>query len=390
MKLIQYCLFFITLTSLFACELEREPFPLPEETPTEPVGEGLQDVLRNPASGYNTIIIDPLNPDLPQDFKDRWAQAVDHVKEWEYNGSSGRKLNSMYIQFGEKDTVNIIALYSLMASNYKVTARYTYTMPLDESGTGKLQFDSQNANGASLAPQIAPVLAYFLEEYSFKLDWVNEGISTSPISGVPLGGFFRADDPNSFIFGPLSKIDAFTASTWPMPTTPTIPKFFTHDNPIDEPFYTSISVDPDNPEQPKAFQDLWSAVKADLEAASGRQLHQFVMVFDPDFTRMRMMVYYYTASGAKSSAFYRYIPDMYFDDTVNFNFNSENANAGLIRDTRLMDDFIESHTFTISETTSPPDDGNKYLTFTSTTDPDLSFIGYLGNLSASCCTIWPD
>ena len=389
MKLIRYCLLLFTITLLAACELEREPFPLPEDTPTAPVGDRLQDVLRNPSSGYNTILIDPLNPDLPQDFKDRWAQATEYVKEWNYNGSTGRKLNSMYIHFGEDDTVDIIVLYSVMASTYKTIARFTYTLALDENGVGKLQFVEQNANAANVAPQLTSVLAYFLEEYSFQLDWVDDGIATSPTAS-PLGGFFRTDDPDSYFFGPLSKIDEFTTSTWPQPTTPTIPKFFTHDNPIDYPLYTSISVNPDDPSQPQAFQDLWNAAKNELQDASGRQLHQFIMVFDPDFSRMRLMVYYYTASGGKSSAFYRYIPNMYFDDTIKFDFNSEDANAAIIRTPGLMDDFFESHTFTISETSSPSDDGKKYVTLSSTSDPDLSFTGYLDNLSASCCTIWPE
>ncbi|WP_139215900.1 hypothetical protein [Parapedobacter composti] len=380
----------VILGMMVACMPERESFPLPEDTPQEPVGEQLFEVLKNPASGYNAIAIDPLNPDLPQDFKERWDQAVQNVHEWVYSGSSGRMLHSMYIRFGQRDTVDVVALYHLRASSNKVLARWTYTMALDDNGVGRLEFVRQNGNGNILGPIISPLLAYFLEEHDFRVRWVDETISVHPTEGTRLGGFFRTDNPSSFVFGTLTNVPAIDNDNWPLPSTPSLDKFFKIENPVDAPYYTSVLINPDDPAQSQGFRDLWTAVKTDLQNSSGRQLHQMLFVFDPEFARLRILVYYYTATGSRTSAFYRYVPALHYDDRIRLLFNSEDGNAALIRDSRLMDNFLEAHDFVISETQSAPSGGGKYLTFTSTTTPSISFFGELGNRAANCCAFWPE
>src|SRR5690554_2328509 len=101
----------IILMISWACAPERESFPLPEETPPEPVGDKLYEVLTNPASDYNTIVIDPLNPDLPNDFIQRWTQAVTNVDQWVNNGTDGRQLHSMLVRFAPDNEVTIAAFY---------------------------------------------------------------------------------------------------------------------------------------------------------------------------------------------------------------------------------------------------------------------------------------
>src|SRR5690554_1453840 len=117
----------IILMISWACAPERESFPLPEETPVEPVGDKLYEVLSNPASDYNTIFFDPLNPDLPEDFLQRWTQAVENVDQWVFNGTSGRQLHSMLAHFTPDNRVIVAAFYNTRASGTPRTlATWTY------------------------------------------------------------------------------------------------------------------------------------------------------------------------------------------------------------------------------------------------------------------------
>lgn len=391
MNLFRYiCAAGMILFTFGSCMPERESFPLPEETPTEPVGDKLYEVLTNPASDYNTIVIDPLNPDLPDDFLQRWTQAVENVDQWVHNGTDGRQLHSMLVHFTADNTVTVAAFYSVRAaSNQRAVATWTYNFEPDDQGVGRLEYVSQNGNGATLGPQIMDVLAYFLEEYVFRLDWVNEDISVHPDENVELGGLFRVDNSQSYVFGKLIKVDALTTPNWPLPTTPAIDEFFKVENPIDQMHYSSVLVFPDDPVNSPAFQALWNDVKATKLAEGNRTISHFKWVFDSRFERMRMTVYYRTSGGAKSGTFYRYVPAFDYGNRVWFLFNSEDGNGGILRDPRLIDNLIESHQFVISEATPSPS-GERRLKFTSEADPSIHFTGELGFLAANCCGDWSD
>lgn len=392
MKILNYIILALICCTIGACAPERESFPLPEDTPQEPVGDRLYEVLKNPASEYNTIVIDPLHADLPADFKQRWEQAVENVRTWIFNNASGRQLHSMLIHFGAEDAVTVVAYYNIVGSSPQAMATWTYTMALDENGVGRLEFDSQNGNGNNLAPLLMDVLAYFLEDHTFKVDWVSTATASHPDPAVKLGGFFRTDNNESYVFGKLIKVNTLNISAWPLPTTPSLDKFFKIANPIDQPYYTSVLVDPEDEMSSPAFKTFWADIKASILAAPGnRQISHFKWVFDPRFERMRMTIYYRTSTGGKVGTFYRYVPVMDYEDGIRFLFNSEDGNGTIIRgvDARFMEDFVESHRFVMSETTPAPSGNERYVTFTSSTDPSLYFAGKMGNLAANCCGDWP-
>ncbi len=388
MKTLNYITIALICFMVGACAPEREAFPLPEDKPQGPVGDRLYEVLRNPASDYNAIAIDPLHPDLPDDFMQRWQQAVENVRTWVLNGTDGRELHSMLIHFGEDDVVTVAAYYNVRSTSPQALATWTYNMHLDEDGIGKLEFVQQNGNGSNLAPQIMDVLAYFLEDYTFKVDWVDEETAQHPDPAVKLGGFFRTDNNASYVFGKLVKVNTLNITSWPLPTTPSLDRFFKIANPIDQQYYTSVLVDPDDEMSSPAFKALWGDVRTSLKSSGNREISHFKWVFDSRFERMRMTIYYLTSTGAKTGTFYRYVPVMDYEDGIRFIFNSEDGNGALIRDARLMDDFIESHRFVMTETTSAPSGNDTYVTFTSTTDPSLYFSGKMGNLAANCCGDW--
>src|SRR5690606_36005761 len=104
-------------------------------------------------------------------------------------------------------------------------AIWTYEFVMDNEGKGRFEFVEASLNGPSQISNFAPILAGYLEQHEFRLDWVPPSIGTSPRPGeVQIAGLFRTDDPASHVIGRLNSFDG--GSTWPMPSSPSLHEIF--------------------------------------------------------------------------------------------------------------------------------------------------------------------
>src|SRR5690606_33093018 len=165
-----------------------------------------------PDSYFNSIYFDPLNPHIPADIRQRLEQsAANLLAQAPGTGNETRRLQNMYIYFGNDNLVTVVAQYygggggSLTSGPI---ATWTYEMVLDAQGIGRLEFKEANGNGNSQRTNFFPILGDYLEKYEFKVDWVDPAIATPSRPEVQLGGLFRTDDPTSYILGPLATLNA--------------------------------------------------------------------------------------------------------------------------------------------------------------------------------------
>lgn len=333
-------------------------------------------------SFYNTIAIDVSQPGLSQDFLDRWNQMKANLLAF---STGGRTPYGMQIRFGADNKARVTLVYATTAalSFSYAYASWIYDLELDAQGVGKFLFSSSNdANATNLraAGVMAPLLENWLEQYEFKIDWVDDAIST-PRPGAQIGGVFRTDNSSSFAFGELTLIDYASNTPRPMPTSPAAYELFAKPGG----FYTSVLIDPASADQSQAFKDRWAAGKADIIANSGgRILNQFMIAFDPQLNDMILVMgYANAASTSKLIGQTRYWMRMSHDAELSFDYVFRNGNAGATSPAELFDNYFNVKQFVVTR------DGDK-LRFTDKTDPSSYFTGTLGDLgiSANSFTWW--
>ncbi|NGM60399.1 DUF4843 domain-containing protein [Sphingobacterium sp. SGG-5] len=349
-------------------------------------GHALHEQL-GPDSYYNSIYFDPLNPYIPADIRQRIEQSAANLAA---QSGGPRRLHSMYIYFGNDNLVTVVAQYYGGGGNglsVGAYATWTYEMVLDAQGIGSLVFKEANGNGNSQRTNFYPILGDYLEKHEFKVDWVDPTIATPDRPEVQLGGLFRTDDPTSYILGPLATLNA-TGSIRPFPSSPAMHDLFTDG---DGGYFTTLYIDPASSTQSPAFQTRWQeaydAVFAGIGTNTpGRRLHKMLFYFDPtfNFQDVRVVNYYYTASGAKFMGPMRFQWRVDYDGHVKpFAFIFQDANGGATRAPQLIDNFLMVTEFAMTRT------GDR-IKFTSVDDPSVYFEGELSNHPLNVNTFWPE
>jgi len=355
---------------------------------TGPPSEGypLHEQL-GPDSYFNSIYFDPLNPYIPADIRQRIQQsAANLLAQAPGTGNEPRRLQNMYIYFGNDNLVTVVAQYygggggSLTSGPI---ATWTYEMVLDAQGIGRLEFKEANGNGNSQRTNFFPILGDYLEKYEFKVDWVDPGIMTPARPEVQLGGLFRTDDPASYILGPLATLNA-TGTIRPFPSSPVMHELFTDGN---GGYYTTLYIDPASTTQSPAFQTRWQeAYDHIVTTSSGRKLHKMMFYFNPtfNFQDVRIINYYYNATDAKFIGQMRFQWRVDYDGHVKpFTFIYQDANGNVTRAPQLIDTFLMTTEFAMTRT------GDR-IRFTSVDDPSVYFEGELSNHPLNVNTFWPE
>src|SRR5690606_37854047 len=119
---------------------------------------------------YNSIVIDPLDPLLSPDFRNRLSQAAQNL----YNQASGtnpkREFRILHLHFLENNRVNVIAAYSGGGGTSETSnarAIWTYEFVMDGQGKGRFTFVEASLNGPGQISNFAPILADYLEKHEF-------------------------------------------------------------------------------------------------------------------------------------------------------------------------------------------------------------------------------
>jgi len=324
-------------------------------------------------SYYNTIAVDIMQPGLSQDFKDRWAAMKANLLAY---STGGRTPYGLQFRFGTNNQVKVTMVYATTAavSFGYAYASWIYELQLNAHGVGRFVFvqsNDVNATGLRGAGVMAPILENWLEQHEFKVAWVDPAIST-PRTGAQIGGIFRTTDATSFTFGELTYIDFPSNTPRPMPTSPGVYTLFNNNN---GGLYSSVLIDPADAGQSQAFKDVWAAAKNHIVTNSaGRILNQFMLVFDPQFNDvMLVMAYANATSTGKFIGQTRYWLRMNHSSELTLDFIVRNANAGVSSPPQLFDNYLQAKQFKVTR------NGNN-LIFTDKNNPSDFFVGTLGDL----------
>lgn len=343
-------------------------------------GDPLHSQL-GPDQFYNSIYIDPLNLDLPDDVKQRIQQSAANLAAV---GDGSRSLQNLYFYFDHDDMLRVVAAYNGGGGNSLTAyafAIWNYKMVLSETGTGTLEFVDANGNGNSQKANFAPLLDDYLEKHAFRVDWYKEGTAVNTVHKEEWGGLFRADDPSSYLIGSLESLSP-TGSTRPFPQAQAVHDMF---NDGAGSYYTGLVVDPEDGTQSDAFKAIWDASYSHIEGLAGRQLQKVMFYFDPlaNFQDIRLVYYYLSSAGGKFNGQIRSQFKVDTDGIVHpFAFTFENANGAAVRAPQLNDDFFFKERFIMSR-------NGQRVRFTQATDPSVYFEGELGNHSLSVSDFWP-
>lgn len=335
-----------------------------------------------PESYYNSIYLDPLNPDLPQDIRERLEKAGQNLSEY---ADGSRSFQYLYLYFDSDHQVHVIAQYfggGGNGLNVGAYARWTYDFLLDEQGTGRFEFVESNGNGTAQKANFAPILEEYIEKYAFKVDWVDPAVSTPVRQGVQLGGLFRTDDPASYMIGSLETL-ATNGSIYPLPGSPAIQTLFTDQQ---GEYFSTLFVDPDEPAQSPGFRTRWEEGKAHIQGLDGRTLHKMMFYFNPDFSfqDIRLVTYYYSASGGKFLGQIRFLLKMDYDGNLKpLDFVFQDGNGRVTRAPQIVDEFLMKTEFKLTRS------GDR-IRFTSTDDASVYFEGTLGNIPLGTSNFFPD
>jgi len=334
-----------------------------------------------PESFFNSIYLDPLNLALPSDIQNRLAQSAANLAAF---ADGTRRLQNMYLYFDTQDIVRVVAQYYGGGGNSLTAgpvAIWTYKMVLNAQGEGKLEFQEANGNGNTQRANFAPILADYLEQHTFRVDWMDPGTITPP-EGRQLGGLFRTDDPSSFLFGTLESLNA-TGTIRPLPQAPSVHDMFNNGQ---GGYYTTLLIDPEDAVQSSAFRTRWQEGKTHIAGLQGRQLHQLMLYFNPafNFQDVRFATFYLSAAGGRFIGQVRCQFRVDTDGTVqSFEFIFQDGNGSATRAPHIMDNFLMAEQFTMSRS------GDR-VRFTSVADPEVYFEGELGNRPLNVNEFWPE
>lgn len=344
---------------------------------THPLHEQL-----GPENYYNSIYLDPLNLNLPADTRQRLLESAQNLANF---ADGTRRLQFMYIYFDQDDLAHVVAQYfggggnSLTASAYAI---WTYKLVLDENGVGQFEFVEANGNGNGQKNNFAPILADYLEKYTFKVDWTDPALLGGRGTDRDWGGLYRVDDPSSFLFGTLEALSP-TGSVRPLQQADVIREIF-QDGP--NAFFTTLFIDPDDPAQSASFREKWQQGVAHIEGIAGRQLFKMMFYFNPaySFQDVRIVNYYYSSSGGRFIGQIRNQFRVNSDGIVQpFSFIFQDGNGGATRAPQVVDQFLMAEEFTMTRT-------GQRVRFTSKNDPELYFEGELGNHPLNISQFWPE
>ena len=333
-----------------------------------------------PESFYNSIYIDPMNPDLPQELRDLLDECSMNLDSY---GDGSRSFQYLYIYFSANDRVNVVAQYFGGGGNGLDVGAYaiwTYDFALDAEGVGRFSIVESNGNGNAQRGTFAPILDY-IEAHEFKVDWVDPSIAEPTREGMQLGGLFRTDDPSSYLIGSLEAM-AEEGGIHPYPHSPAIQTLFGNG----DAYYTTLLVNPNSPEQSTGFKQRWDDGKAYIEGLEGRQLHQMMFYFNPkfNFQDVRLVMYYYSSAGGKFLGQIRFL--MHMDENgilAPLDYVYQDGNGRVTRAPELVDNFLMQTAFQLSR------DGNQ-VRFTSVDDPTVYFEGSLGDNPLGVSSFWPE
>lgn len=346
-----------------------------------PSGDAPLHSQLGPDQYYSSIYVDPLNQDLPADVRQRIQQSADNLAAF---ADGTRRLQNFYFYFDTDDMVRVVATYNGGGGNSLTAfapAIWNYKMVLNESGVGKLEFVDANGNGNSQKANFAPILDNYLETYTFKVDWYEEGTALTTAHKDKWGGLFRVDDPSSFLIGSLEALTA-TGNIKPFPQAQTVHDMFTDGA---GGYFTGLVIDPLEDAQSDAFKAIWNAAYSHIQGLAGRKLHKLMFYFNPDanFQDIRVVNYYFSAADGKFIGQVRSQFKVGTDGVVRpFEFTYQDANGGAVRAPQLFDDFFFKESFVMSR-------NGLRVRFTQVDDPTVYFEGELGNHPLSVTQFWP-
>ena len=329
----------------------------------------------------NTIAVDLMHPGLSADFKTQWNAMKTNLFAF---STGGRTPYGLQFRFGDNKQVRVTLVYTTTASlafSYAY-ASWLYDFDANAQGTGRFVFrENLDANATSLYPSVmTPLLTNYLEKYEFTVKWVDAAIATAR-QGAQIGGLFRTDNATSFVFGELTYLSFSSNTPRPMPSSPAISTLFNNNN---SGLFSSVLIDPTAAGQSADFMSRWNTAKSWVSTNSaGRILVQPLLVFDPQFNDVILVMAYTNATNAKLIAQTRYWLRMSHTGEMTLEYIHRDANATATNPPSLFADYFNSKTFVVTR-------NGTNLVFTSKTDPSSSFTGTLGNLAISTGSFnWP-
>lgn len=329
----------------------------------------------------NTVAVDLMHPGLSADFKTQWNAMKANLLAY---STGGRTPYGLQFRFGDNKQVRVTLVYTTTASlafSYAY-ASWLYDFNANAQGVGRFVFrENLDANATGLYPSVmTPLLTNYLEKYEFTMKWVDAAIATAR-PGAQIGGLFRNDNAASFVFGELTYIPFSSNTPRPMPSSPSINTLFNSNN---GGLFTSVIIDPAAAGQSPDFVSRWNTAKTWVSTNSaGRILVQPLLVFDPQFNDVILVMAYTNTSNTKLIGQTRYWLRFSHNGEMTLEYIHRDANAGVTNPPALFADYFNSKTFVVTRS-------GTNLVFTSKSDPASFFTGALGNLSISTGSFnWP-
>jgi len=365
--------------------LKIPPLPIPDVSLHEVLTQGVDVEGRS----YNTIFIDPLDANLPNDFRQAFQQVRSNMQ------ASGNKRTPLvaYLHFYPTDNeVMFVSQYDHASNIEQAVARAVvgirYTFEPDADGIGKLVYQNTVINGSHRTNgNFAPILQDYLEKYDFKLDWVDYDIADPPRPGMRLGGFYQIDESTAepsgdILIGAVEYVnpDILRSNTLQLnlPSSPMLHEAFISESGLSNvtysDYYNGFIVDPSASYQSSGFKSLWEAANA--EVAADIELHKWLFYFGVRNTFWGVKVdTYYTKAGVQSRGRMQF--DFRIDPAGNtrpfyfYSYSDGNGRAGAeSRTEALVDNLLMSKEFTVTR------NGDR-VRFADKNDPAFYFEGEL-------------
>jgi hypothetical protein len=145
---------------------------------------------------FSNITVNPVSlTGLPQSFMNVYNATVSGL-----NGYGSRKLNYFMMIFTGPNELTLRLNYTNTAGTV-FNANFIHNIDWKAANRTKFTFVSRDNNGNAIATYVTALTNYIIQN-EFLIDW---SANLTPGSSSLLGGFYKADDPSNYFFGPLGK-----------------------------------------------------------------------------------------------------------------------------------------------------------------------------------------
>lgn len=188
----RYFLFILLFLGIFlGCDKNQQK-PCCEEIP-------LHAQMGAEPKMYSVFTVTPETQDaMSVDFTERWNKAKTEIEQI---AGGPRRLRSFEIKFISDNELNLTYTYNT-ATGGTARAILGYNYTLDSRGYMHLTFIRRDANGRLISPALFSFQEDYFERYPFRLEWIENII---PGSTGKMAAYYKDGDPNSYIYGTISK-----------------------------------------------------------------------------------------------------------------------------------------------------------------------------------------